>query len=165
MSWWIRRLFSGVGERSVRINYNFLLFRLGPQLLRHYGIWLLTCPRSFKDPRILREDKNGYDLPTQFQRVVGVRYEGRKAPRFPNSKGGYLDNRRSGPQKRVSLLLKGFFTIGPVPRSKLLIAPRRRPELRRRSGFVALWAPNIRFVSVGGIAHFIGRVLVKKTAD
>lgn len=134
-------------------------------MLRRYGVWLLICPRSFGDPRIWRENKSSDALPTQFERAVGVRYVGQGAPRYPNSKGGYVDNRLSGPPKNIPLLLKGFFTPGPVPRSKLALVSGHRAILRRSTGYAVLWAPRIRFLSVGGIAHFVGSILVNEKTE
>lgn len=133
------------------------------KLLRRYGLWLFTCSRSFDDPRIWREDKNSDSLPTPFQRAIGVRYVGRRSSRYPNSKGGYCDNRLSGPPKSIPLLLKGFFSPGPVSPPKLALVPGHRAILRRSKGYAILWAPHIRFISVGGFAHFVGSVLVNET--
>ena len=94
-----------------------------------------------------------------------MRYVGQRSPRYPNSKGGYVDNRLSGPAKSIPLLLKGFFTPGPVSRSKLALVSGHRAILRRSTGYVVLWASHIRFVSVGGIAHFIGSVLVNEKTE
>jgi len=59
-------------------------------------------------------------------------------------------------------MLKGFFTPGAVPRSKLALVSGHRAILRRSTGYAVLRAPRIRFVSVGGIAHFVGSVLVNE---
>ena len=134
-------------------------------VLHRYGIWLLTCPRSFHDPRIWRANKNSDALPTQFQRSVGVRYFGQKSPRIPNSNGFYCDNRLYGPPKSISLLLKGIFTTRQAPRLKLTLIQGHRAILQRSTGYVVLWAPHIRFISVSGIAHFVGSILVNETTE
>jgi len=126
---------------------------------RRYGLWLLTCPRSIENSKIRREDKNGYENLTQFQRAIGIRYSKGRAPRFPNSKGGFVGFNQSAPRS-VNLLLKGFFANGPVSSNKLVLCSGHRALLSRATGFAILWAPQLRFVSVTVGAHLAGTVLI-----
>jgi hypothetical protein len=128
-------------------------------MLRRYGLWLLTCPRSLDDPKIRHEGKNGYENLTQFQHAIGIRYSKGRAPRFPNSKGGFVGFSRSAP-RNVNLLLKGFFANGPMSSNKLVLCSGHRALLSRATGFAILWAPHLRFVSVNVGAHLVGKVLV-----
>ena len=82
---------------------------------RRFGLWLLTGPRPFEDPRIWREDSQSYQLQTPFQRAEGVRYVGRRAPRYCDVFTGFGSCGRSR-SRSVSTLLKGWFRHGPVPR-------------------------------------------------
>ena len=125
-----------------------------------FGIWLLTCNRSFEDPRIWRENDHGYDIQTHFQRVVGVRYVGASAPRFPDAKlgfGGILPRNR---HRSISYLFKGHFHPGPVSRQALSLRAGNRTILAKATGYAIFSTRRLKCVSIPG-AVFVGVMRVR----
>lgn len=127
---------------------------------RRFGLWLLTGPRSFEDPRIWREDSQSYQLQTPFQRAVGVRYVGRRSSRYPDALTGFGAFGRSRPRS-VATMLKGYFRRGPVPRQWLSLIPGREGALSRATGYVLIASPRLRSVSKYG-AVFVGFIRARR---
>lgn len=120
---------------------------------RRYGLWLFTCPRPLRNPAVLREDRMGRDVSTQFQRTVGITHR----KRVRDSKGIY-GGYGLGPPRNIVSLLKGLFCRGPLPRRKLTLRPGHRTLLARSTGYAILWAPRLQLVSVAVGAHLIGTI-------
>jgi hypothetical protein len=128
---------------------------------RRYGLWLLTCSGSLENKLIRREDKRGYDLPTPFQRAIGVRYSRGGSLRFPVSRGGYGGFGPCGPPRKIQGLLKGHFNRGPVPRRRMKLCGARQNLLGRSTGYAYLWALHIQYRSVLGSAIYVGSIYVR----
>ena len=132
---------------------------------RRFGIWLLTCPRSFQDPRIWREDKNSYDRQTVFQRAIGVRYVGKSSARYPDANAGFGSFGRRSPPKSIAKLFRGHFHRGPVRRQDLCLLKNHKEVLARSTGYALVSSPKVRHVSVGSNALFIGTLRARVDAD
>lgn len=127
---------------------------------RSFGLWLLTGPRSFEDPRIWREDEQSYARQTLFQRAVGVRYVGRVPPRFPDSFTGFGSFVRRSRPRSLSWALKGWFHSGPVKPQNFSLRAGHAAVLSRATGYALISSRRLRRVSVPG-AQFVGIVRVK----
>ena len=133
---------------------------------RRYGIWLIVSPRSFKDPRIWKEDKDSYQLQTPFQRAIGVRYAANGERKYPDSLGGFTGfSKRSGPPKSVAQLLKGFFTAKPPLHHRLQLRPGHSSLVAGSRGFVVLWAPHLRKLAPSAGVRFVGTVSVREQPE
>jgi hypothetical protein len=124
---------------------------------RRFGLWVLTGPRSFEDPRIWREDSQSYQVQTPFQRAVGVRYLGKGSPRYPDAFTGFGGFAARSRPRSVAMLLKGWFQPGPVPHRWLSLLPGRAANVARATGYVLVATPRLRPVSKYG-AVFVGFV-------
>lgn len=132
---------------------------------RRYGIWVMTSRRGIEDARIVREGRDGYQAPSQFERAIGVRYSKGHRPRFPNCKGGYCGFGHGGPPRGGVELLKGFFRPGPMPRYRVALCQGHEHWLARSSGYIILWAPAIKLRSVRGLARLVGSAVVGERVE
>ena len=136
----------------------------GLMLNRSYGVWIFPAKSPIGDRRVLREDRCGHAVQTQFQRAVGIRYVGRSGSSFPDSWGGFIGRGpRARPQKPPDLLV-GFFSKGPVKRHRVMFHAGASSALSKYEGHAVLAAKHLRRVGVGGIAVFVGRVRVRVDA-
>lgn len=127
---------------------------------RSFGLWLLTSPRSFEDPRIWREDEESYARQTPFQRAIGVRYVGRRQPRFPDSFTGFGSFVRRSRPRSLPWVLKGWFHPGPVKPQHFSLRAGHAAILSRATGYALVSSRHLRHVSVPG-AQFVGVVRVR----
>ena len=132
---------------------------------RSFGIWLLTCPRSFEDPRIWREDRSSNLLQTSFQRKIGIRYVGSRTPRYPNANTGVGDFGMGRAPSSIAKLFAGHFHTGPVHPKNLWLRTNHRKVLARSTGYFLASSPRVRPVSFGGLAEFVGTLRARKSAD
>jgi hypothetical protein len=126
---------------------------------RRFGLWLFTGPRSFEDPQIWREE-HSFARQTPFQRAVGVRYVGRKFPRFPDSFTGFGTFVRRSRPRSVVRALKGWFHPGPVTPQHLSLRPGHSAVLSRATGYALISSRHLRNISLPG-ALFVGIVRVR----
>lgn len=126
---------------------------------RLFGLWLLSGPRSFQDPRIWREDRQSYALQTPFQRAVGVRYIGRSRPRFPDSNTGFGSFVPGSQHISVIRAFKGWFSK-PLRPQHLSLKDGHLAQLRRATGYALVSSRHLRRVSLYG-ANFVGTVRVR----
>lgn len=126
---------------------------------RLFGLWLLSGPRSFQDPRIWREDSQGYAAQTPFQRTVGVRYVGRSRPRVPDSKTGFGSFGSRSRHISVIRAFKGWFSK-PLRPQDLALKGGHLTQLRRATGYALVSSRHLRRVSLHG-ANFVGLVRVR----
>lgn len=123
---------------------------------RRYGLWLLSSPQPLRNGRVRREDGQGDELPTLFQRAVGVRYSGRQGRRIPDSRGAYAAFGPMGPPRGLLDLMTGHDDAGVLPRHRRRLQPGSAGRLQSSTGFVLLWMPHIRHRSVAGAAWYAG---------
>jgi hypothetical protein len=126
---------------------------------RVFGLWLLTCPRSFKDPRIWGEDRRSYAVQTPFQRAAGVRYIGRSQPRFPDSFTGFGSFVRGSRPRSVVCAFNGWFSH-PLRPQHLSLTAGHLTVLRRATGYAMISSRHLRCVSLHN-AHFVGILRVR----
>jgi hypothetical protein len=127
---------------------------------RRYNLWLLTCPKSFWDRSIWREDANSYAVQTPFQRAVGVRYFGKHIRRKAYVSSVFGNFGRGKRPDSVANLLKGHFYRGPFPRHCLFLRSDHGAVLARATGYVYISARHLRNVSTHD-AVFVGAFLVR----
>jgi hypothetical protein len=119
-----------------------------------FGIWLLTGPRSFHDPRICREDRRGALIQTPFQRAVGVRYRGRSGPPAADALLGFGSFAAGGRPRSVLQVFKGHFDP-PLRAQHLALKASHRASLRHATGYAIVSTRRLRRISLPG-ATFIG---------
>ena len=129
------------------------------QMRRLFGLWLLSGPRSFQDPRIWREDRQSYALQTPFQRAVGVRYIGRSRPRFPDSNTGFGSFVPRSRHISVIRAFKGWFSK-PLRPQHLSLKDGHLAQLHRATGYALVSSRHLRRVSLYG-ANFVGTFRVR----
>jgi hypothetical protein len=135
------------------------------RLNRLYGYWATLSHRPLDDPRIWRENKQSYELPTQFQRAIGVRYSGPRGSRHPRTHGGYGEFGHGRRPSSLAQALSGFFSPGPVSRLRVRQYLSTTHAMAKATGYVLLSGKALRFRSYRGLAVFVGTVLVKHTSE
>jgi hypothetical protein len=132
---------------------------------RRYYLWALSTPLNIEDKRIRREDRRSFELPSTFQRAVGVRYEGNPGQRYPNTEGGYGGFGHGKKPTSVAKTIAGFFQAKPLPRHRIKAMRGSARTLARATGYALLSANKIRPRSVHGLATFVGTVFVRPPSE
>ena len=124
-----------------------------------FWIWLVVSKQSFEDPRIWREDSQSYALQTRFQRRVGVRYVGKRNPRFPDALTGFGSIVPRHRPRSMALLFKDHFHRGPVGPQSFSLRAGHRAVLARATGYAIISSPRLRGVHSPG-AVFVGSMRI-----
>jgi hypothetical protein len=132
---------------------------------RRYYMWALTPPLNIKDKRIRREDRRSFEIPSEFQRAIGVRYEGNPGQRYPNTEGGYCGFGNGRKPTSVGEATAGFFQAKPLPRHRVKAIRGSASAIARATGYALLSAKTLRQRSVRGLAMFAGIVFVRPRSE
>jgi hypothetical protein len=62
-------------------------------------------------------------------------------------------------------LFKGFFAKGLLGDHRLSFRKGCENLLAHSTGHVILWAPGIRYLSIPGVAKFVGKVFISERAE
>ena len=132
---------------------------------RRYYLWALTTPLNIEDKRIRREDRRSFELPSAFQRAVGVRYEGNPGQRFPNTEGGYGGFGHGRKPTSLAKAIAGFFQAKPLPRHRVKAMRGSARALAGATGYALLSAKTLRMRSVRGLAKYVGTVFARPPSE
>ena len=130
-----------------------------------YGFWITLTHRPLDDRRIWRENSQSYQLPTPFQRAIGVRYTGPRGARYPHTRGGYGEYGHGKAPSSLAQALTGFFSPRPVSRHRVRQYASTAHAMPRATGYALLSGKALRFRSYRGLAVFVGTVLVRHTSE
>jgi len=131
-------------------------------LYKRYGLWAIRSKRSVFSPDIWRETKDSYQIPTKFQRFVGIRYETKSLPRQPDSCGVFGAFAHNCPPQSIYNLLKDWFTKGHYPRANIRLISGYKVAFCKSTGYALLWAPRIKYKSYRSSAILVAEIVVKE---